>query len=359
MPGKRFICGLVCMLTVLWSAFPVMAASQNPSVILPGKTGTIHIVYKENDGKTSVKGAEFTCYQIGDIQTQTEEDADGTVHVRNVITPIIEGVVIDDQPVQEEMLKAVQNAYAQGTAGGDTYSGSTDSKGILLLKNVRQGIYLVAETKAADGYFVSKPFVVSVPFSDRSTAEGANDYWNYTVTCEPKPLAAGEWKIRKSVKGNAGEKNREFHFQIKIEADGEFQYKKSDGTEGKVSNDAVITLKDGQDIQIMMLPAGTAFSVTEQEAGKEGYTTTFNGAAGHISGQKTAETTFINTRDRVAADTPAPSSNSQGGKEASGKVAPVKTGDAFHAVLYAALFLCGMTGLLWALRKKGEDVYDK
>ena len=101
--------------------------------------------------------------------------------------------------------------------------------------------------------------------------------------------APGELEIKKSVDwGNASDETKEnqnsFEFTVNFNGDetleGDFAYDVYESGEEPVSNGTVadggtITLKDGQRAVIKGLPSDTTFTVTETEANKNGFTTTY------------------------------------------------------------------------------------
>ena len=135
-----------------------------------------------------------------------------------------------------------------------------------------------------------------------------------TVKVKNDPIV-GNLAVQKTVAGNAGDTDREWKFTIELNnADaplsGDFHYEggsivtgvtpPKDGTltfdsDGK----ATISLKHGQKITIEGIPANATYTVTETEAGEDGYVTTpGNGtASGKIEVDNTATAAFTNTRD--------------------------------------------------------------
>ena len=56
--------------------------------------------------------------------------------------------------------------------------------------------------------------------------------------------------VAKVVKGTNGDVNKEFHFQIHFDAEGEFKYQTSSGKKGTIKSDDIIALKSGENIII-------------------------------------------------------------------------------------------------------------
>lgn len=121
--------------------------------------------------------------------------------------------------------------------------------------------------------------------------------------------------VEKTVTGDAADPNRQFTFDVSFTYDKDMPeashtgpyaytvYQKGDGdepeqvSEGTISsNGGTIFLTGGQYAVIEDLPAGTAYTVTEQEANEDGYVTTATGEEGTVTvgGDNTAS--FTNHR---------------------------------------------------------------
>ena len=89
----------------------------------------------------------------------------------------------------------------------------------------------------------------------------------------------------------------EFHFTITLDTDGEYEYSVDGKAMGNIGNGSTIALKSGQEAVISMIPAGTAYEVTETESGKDGYTTTTTGGKGSVPPLSQAVAAFENHKD--------------------------------------------------------------
>ena len=126
-------------------------------------------------------------------------------------------------------------------------------------------------------------------------------------------METGKLSIQKIVTGKKGDKTKDFHFTITLTKDGKpltgtYPYTGIAFKEGAASpspsqgsltladGQAEISLKHGQRITLSGIPAGTSYTVTEREAGQDGYTTNKTDAEGTIvnDGEKTAE--FVNNK---------------------------------------------------------------
>lgn len=121
-------------------------------------------------------------------------------------------------------------------------------------------------------------------------------YW--TEKDMPTPPKPGEntgiLTVSKTVAGNEGERDKEFHFKVTLNDTS------VSGTYGGMTfKDGVASfaLKHGESMTASGLDAGMTYSVTEQEANQDGYTTTSTGANGTIVKDQTATAAFTNTRE--------------------------------------------------------------
>lgn len=121
-------------------------------------------------------------------------------------------------------------------------------------------------------------------------------YW--TETDQPTPPNPGKntgtLMVSKTVAGNEGEPDKEFHFKVTLNDTS------VTGTYGGMTfKDGVASfaLKHGESMTASGLDAGMTYSVTEQEANQGGYTTTSTGANGTIVKDQTATAGFTNTRE--------------------------------------------------------------
>ena len=126
-----------------------------------------------------------------------------------------------------------------------------------------------------------------------------DDTTGYTITnthtpeSEPEP-ATGSLKVSKTVVGNDGDTSKEFHFTVTL-SDTSLSDTYGDMTfENGVASFA---LKHGESKTASGLPVDVTYTVVEQEANKDGYTTTATGTGGTITKDVTAEANFTNTKE--------------------------------------------------------------
>ena len=276
--------GLVFVL-MMASTIQTFAAVNNDSVVDYSKKGTLYIDYAEDtEGEDAVVGAEFTIYKIANLGSYGQ------------FIPIIEGFdeFTNDTDVQA-VLKAARSSYATNPSIGFKYTAKTGSDGKATFSGVELGLYIAEESTPADKHFSSIPFFVSLP---NTNSDGTA--WVYEVTAYPKSLPAGDLEITKTVTGDAGDTTFEFHFVVDFKNyTDEVDYKKSDGSTGKIKSGGTVTLKHGEKVTLLNIPVGTEYSVKETEADQNGYTTTASGTEGGIMRTKISTAAFINNKKRV------------------------------------------------------------
>ena len=106
--------------------------------------------------------------------------------------------------------------------------------------------------------------------------------------------ATGSLVVSKTVAGNDGEREKEFHFTVSLSDPtisgtyGEMEFKEGVAT---------FSLKHQESKSGSGLPAGVTYRVTEKEADQDGYTTTATGATGEIKKDQTVMASFQNYRE--------------------------------------------------------------
>lgn len=153
----------------------------------------------------------------------------------------------------------------------------------------------------------------------------------------------GSLTVSKTVTGQLGETDREWDFTVELTGVGGYEAADAEGEPITFEGGSyAFRLKHGESLTIQGLPA-VAYTVTEADADKDGYTTESRGARGTVPAGGTAEASFVNDR-----------SPDKGGSTDGGGSAP-GTGDESMPVLWAALAAGCMLALAAALtisRKK-------
>lgn len=125
-------------------------------------------------------------------------------------------------------------------------------------------------------------------------------------------IQQGGLQVTKTVSGNTGETDREFHFTVTLSGTSlsgaaigtayPYTYVRQDGTtvQGSLTftdGTAAFTLKDRESLTLTGIPAGITYQVTETEANQDGYTTTAgDGTTGVIPAGGAAIAAFHNHR---------------------------------------------------------------
>lgn len=112
----------------------------------------------------------------------------------------------------------------------------------------------------------------------------------------------GALEVTKSVSGNRGDKTKEFHFTVTLSgtsSNGAIDGATLTGEFGDMTftnGVAEFTLKHGETKTALNLPAGLQYEVVEEEADKDGYTTTSSNSEGKINAGFKATASFNNHR---------------------------------------------------------------
>ncbi len=115
-----------------------------------------------------------------------------------------------------------------------------------------------------------------------------------TVTNSPAPQPeTGDLVIAKTVTGDGGDQSEDFSFQVVLTQPltglyGDLSF--ADGT-------AQFSLRHGQSVTACGLPAGVGYTVVEQQANENGYTTSSTGEQGTIRKDAVQRADFINHRE--------------------------------------------------------------
>ena len=216
-------------------------------------------------------------------------------------------------------------------------------------------------------------------FTGWSPAVAATVTANAVYTAQWKSNAKGDLKVSNTVSGSAGDTTKPFTFTVTVDSSINGTYGEMTFTAGS----ATFTLRHGESLTAVGLPAGAAYTVAESD--NEGYTVTANGATGTISKDGTAVAAFTNSREAPSTQppttsapenpagptkpdptaTPKPAATPQPTATAQPTVTPQptavqatvpQTGDTTPLMLWVVLLVIsamGLAGCLWAqFRKK-------
>lgn len=206
--------------------------------------------------------------------------------------------------------------------------------------------YRIAETDAYGHLSTSTGETGEIPAGTTAAAAFVN-------TREDDPFAG--LRVLKTVSGTDGETDRAFHFTVTLADDS------VNGTYGDmefVNGVTQFALRDGEARTATGLPAGIGYTVTEEEANQDGYTTTVTGNTGTLEAGVTAQATFDNARDKKAEPTPSTEPTPTAAPTPTAEPTPtpkpeesdaVQTGDETDLTVPSMLFLMSVSGLTAAV----------
>ncbi len=171
---------------------------------------------------------------------------------------------------------------------------------------------------------------------DSTTSDMGQKLPSNTIQYVNAKKAPGSLTVSKTVAGNAGETDKDFHFTVTLDdtaINGEF------GEMEFTNGVAEFTLKHGESKTAVGLSAGLGYTVTETEADQDGYATSKIGDTGTIVEDETATAAFTNTKNVTTSNSP-------------------KTGDSTNMITWLALMFVSL-GLLtgvFIVRKSRKSV---
>ena len=174
--GKRIISILAALLLLRCLPVTVLAHA------VPDETRKCSITVTMRIGNKAVSGGSLTLYRVGEVY---EDDGNYSFIPTGDFTDC--SVSLDD--VQSPELAETLTAYANDhKLTGTTRTVGKD--GEVTFSNLKLGLYMLVQTRAASGYSKISPFLVTVPYLD-------NGVYIYEVDAdtkmelekEPKPTA--------------------------------------------------------------------------------------------------------------------------------------------------------------------------
>ncbi len=183
--------------------------------------------------------------------------------------------------------------------------GITGSNGIVTLKVIPDGKYIIRETAAPVGYTPT-----NVDYSLEVTTSGATVIASINgksgadsnkITIQNfKDSDIGRLLIKKTVAGNAGDRTKLFDFTLTLVGTGSsetFAYLGTGIVDGSIKSGDTVSLTHGQSIEIIGLPKDLAYTVAEKDYSADGYQTVSTGSTGTIIAADTQTASFTNTRN--------------------------------------------------------------
>lgn len=183
--------------------------------------------------------------------------------------------------------------------------GMTTSDGTLKFKVIPNGSYILRETKAPTGYLlegVTHTLTVTTEGSVvTSSIDGKSGSGSNAITVKNiSEGTVGNFKIMKTVAGNAADTAKKFDFTVTLGDGSEtYSYVGSGVPDGTIKSGDTISLAHGNSIIIQGLPKDTNYTVTEADYTNSGYITASTGEQGTMVADTVQTASFTNTKNAV------------------------------------------------------------
>lgn len=159
---------VMLLLSVMMGSFTVSADELDKNAEFSMK-----IVMKDSKTGKNIIGGEFAIYHVAVME---KEDADFHYELTEKFKRSGKDLTTLDNPrLADELEKFAVKYQLKETAKAEPKDGK------VIFKDLGQGLYLVRQTKASDGYLPAKAFLVSVPMRDEE-----REVWIYDVDATPK-----------------------------------------------------------------------------------------------------------------------------------------------------------------------------
>ena len=183
--------GKVLQKTILWissvlmllglSVVPVAQALEVPDLT---RTGEIIVTVKDTQDRL-VTGGELAAYRVADLKVLNQ--ADYYLEPTDAFKSVLQATDIDSE---DELTHALAKTLSETAVNlAPDYTGTVGENGTLTFTNLPLGLYLVVETKPAEGYTTLEPFLATVPYrnDDGSYEYKADAYPKETLLEPPLP----------------------------------------------------------------------------------------------------------------------------------------------------------------------------
>ena len=190
-----------------------------------------------------------------------------------------------------------------GTSGSFEYQGTgvddgtiTSGDKVSLAHN--QSIEIVGLPMNTPYSVVETDYTVEGYVTESSGASGTIVVEDTVTASFTNTRNVGDLIIQKAVAGNGANEHKTFEFTVTFEgAAPAYTYEGTGVAGGSIASGDKVYLTHGQSIKIIDLPAGAAYSVTEEDYTSEGYITSSTAATGTISTDSTVNAVFVNAKD--------------------------------------------------------------
>lgn len=152
-------------------------------------------------------------------------------------------------------------------------------------------IYTVTELDANIDEYISSTDSYNGIISDNKINLEFYNYKNSEI------IEKGNLVFRKTVAGENSDEEKLFDFSIEFSAEGEFEYKINDEIKGKIKSGDIVSLRHNDKIEILDLPVGTEYKITESDYSGEGYIANHIQISGKIIGAEKEDFIFINYKE--------------------------------------------------------------
>ncbi len=162
---------LILFLMAAFLLLSVSTPSHAANVPDLSRQGSITVHVKDTESKAAVSGGSLTLYQVALAETE-----DGNYCFQ--YTESFKDCEIDLGDLQSERLAEELADYVK-SHNIDRYDMMQVSDGKVVFNNLKLGVYLVMQEKAAEKYSALAPFVISIPLLD-------GESYIYDVDASPK-----------------------------------------------------------------------------------------------------------------------------------------------------------------------------
>lgn len=289
---KKIVTSVILGAIACTSFVPINAEELDTDLtkypIIDRDTANLTIKYFDDSDETiPITGAEFTVMKVADIGRDITDGTNGKYLSLSDELDFTKIVEEDDDSAYEYEEKVI-SYYEENPDAGFTKSMVINANGYATY-TLPVGAYLVRETSTTRYHVRSKPFLVSVPETNKES-----NSWNFDVVVYPKQIIAGDLSIEKKILGKSASATNTFHVKLTLSNDDSYKAKLADGTECTVKNGDVLSIKANQNITIYDVPTGTEYKVTEVEENVDPYKTGYKNQTGTIQPKTEVKTTIIN-----------------------------------------------------------------
>ena len=176
-------------------------------------------------------------------------------------------------------------------------TGVTGINGILTMRVIPDGTYILRETAAPAGYNLDNTSYSVVVSRNGETVTSSINGAGSSVTVKNFLVGtAGNLTLSKTVVGEGADLTKAFDFTLNLTgATGPYTYVGNGVPGGTISSGGRISLRHGQSITVLGIPLNATYSVVEDDYTSDGYTTSSLNANGAIIVDTTQSASFTNT----------------------------------------------------------------